>query len=81
MPPGTQYSTCSRCAAVSISPSVTSSTAWSVEGIMKEKGTDESLSSPKVRRLGSYPVREVKEFRVSSLSSAAEQRRFAMHFV
>ena len=53
MPPGTQWSTCPRCAAVSISPSVTSSTSWSVEGIMKEKGTDESLSSPKVRRLGS----------------------------
>ena len=45
---------------------------------MKEKRTDESLSSPKVRRLA---VREVKEFRVSSLSSAAEQRRFAMTFV
>ena len=45
---------------------------------MKEKGTDESLSSPNVRRLGSQPVREVMEFRVSSLSSAAEQRRFAM---
>ena len=45
---------------------------------MKEKGTDESLSSPKVRRLGSEPVGEVKAFRVSSLSSAAEQRRLAM---
>ena len=48
---------------------------------MKEKGNDESLSSPKVRRLGSFSVGEVKEFRVSSLSSAAEQRRFAMTFV
>ena len=39
-----QQSTCPRCAAVSISLSVTSSTSWSVEGIMKEKGTDETLS-------------------------------------
>ena len=45
---------------------------------MKEKGTDESLSSPKVRSLGSLPVGEVKAFSVSSLSSAAEQRRFVM---
>ena len=28
-----------------------------------------------------FPVREVKEFRVSSLSSAVEQRRFAMTIV
>ena len=52
-PPGTQQSTCRWCAAVSISPSVTSSTSWSVEGILKEMETDESLSSPQVRRLGS----------------------------
>ena len=39
---------------------------------MKEKGTDESLSSPKVGRLGSQPVKEWETFRVSSLSSAAE---------
>ena len=38
------------------SPSTTLWKVRSVEGIMKEKGTDESLSSPKVRRLGSYPV-------------------------
>ena len=36
-----------------ISPSVTSSTSRSEDGIVNEKGTDESLSSPKVRSLGS----------------------------
>ena len=45
---------------------------------MKEKGTGESPSSLKTMSLGSLPVRDVKAFRVSSLSSAAEQRRFAM---
>ena len=39
---------------------------------MKEKGTDESLSSPKVRRLGSYIVKEWEAFKVPSLFSAAE---------
>ena len=57
MPSGSQFSACPRCASVSSLPSVTSSTSWSVEGIIKEKGTDESLSSPKVWSLGSYPVR------------------------
>ena len=37
---------------MSILPSVTSSMSWSDDGIMKEKETDESLSSPKVRTLG-----------------------------
>ena len=37
---------------MSILPSVRSSTSWSVQGIMKEKGTDESLSSPKVMEVG-----------------------------
>ena len=48
---------------------------------MREKGTDESLSSPKVTKLGSQPVREVETSLASSLSSAAEQRRFAMTIV
>ena len=39
---------------------------------MKEKGTDESLSSPKVRTLGSEPVKEWEAFKVPSLFSAAE---------
>ena len=39
---------------------------------MKEKGIDESLRSPKVRRLGSQPVKEWEAFRVPSLFSAAE---------
>ena len=50
---------------------------------MKEKGTDESLSSPKVKEVGLTTCEGWRRtFRESSLSSAAEQRRlFAMHFV
>ena len=68
MPPGTQQSTCPRCASVNISMSVTSSMSSSDDGTVREKAPGES----------SKPVKGVKAFRVSSLNSAAEQRKFAM---
>ena len=34
--------------------------SWSDDGIVKEKGPDDSLSSAKVTKLGSFPVRDVE---------------------